>query len=72
MKLQILKLIELGIYNALIDDSISPDEFQSIIKELTTLECRVKVEITEDDLLNVFQLVTKKYLDKIFKEVLEK
>lgn len=60
MKPKIIKLIELGIYTALIDDSVSADEFASIIKELTTLECRVKVEITEDDILNVFQHVTKK------------
>lgn len=60
MKPKIIKLIALGIYTALIDDSVSADEFGSIIKELTTLECRVKVEITEDDILNVFQHVTKK------------
>lgn len=72
MKLKIIKLIELGIYNALIDDSVSADEFKSILKELTTLKDRIKVEITEDDILNVFQHVTKKFLDKIFKEVLEK
>lgn len=77
MKFQILKLIGLGVYTALIDDSISSEEFQSFINELTTLgsgsESESKVEITEDDLLNVFQYVTKKYLDNfIFKEDLEK